>query len=175
MHGLDILENLISNLGPLWDVIEYGAYLCGIVLMVSGFTKIAAQKGQRSGAFVTIIVASLLLSLPFVLDSLSLTFFGNTSLHSLSYTRKGSGPEQVYIHAAIFIIQLTGFWSICKALWLCHAAQRAGDPNTPWRAIVHGIAGICCVNIVRLMQVLGGTFGGDVQSTISKLLTSSPP
>jgi hypothetical protein len=171
--GVEILNNLVLALGQIWPAIPIIAYFTGIVLIITGLVKFAqCMPGQRWGAFATIVVGTLLVSLPSVLDAIAFSLFQQKSLHELTYSGINSSSQAApYLKAGIAIAMTVGLFSVCKGLWLISVASKAGDPSTPWRAINHCVFGVCCINIVTFVQALGAAFGGNVQSTITSLFS----
>jgi hypothetical protein len=169
--GIEILQNLIRELQPVWPFLHYIAYLIGACIAIASLKSFCDQNTSKAGSLISLIACAAMLSLPTVLDSLALTLFGKTSLHSLSYTRLDDSPTQLYINVAVYLIQIVGIISIIKAFYMMTLIRRSNDPALSPRIWSHLIGGICCVNPTEFIKMLGATVGGEIQSSISALIS----
>lgn len=163
------VANVIPHLQQWWPVIIVLAYTIGIGLAVLSLAQAISQRNRfnRSTAFFSFISAVLLLNLPALMDSLSLTIFNQSSEQALSYTPPSS-PGSVYIQFAVYAIMTVGVIGIIRGTCLLR-----DSPNQSMnfsRGIVHLIGGIVAVNLVTFLRGIGATVGGDVQSYISKII-----
>lgn len=163
------VANVIPHLQQWWPVIIRLAYLIGAVFAVVSLTQAVSQKHRfnRSTAIWTFVCAVLLLNLPTLMDSLSMTVFNQSSEQSLSYSPPSS-PGSVYIQFAVYAIATVGVIGIARGLCLIR-----DTPNQAMhfsRGIVHLLGGIIAVNLVTFLRGIGATLGGDVQAYIAAII-----
>ena len=163
------IVNVIPHLQLWWPVIVLLSYLIGLGFGVVSLVQAVSQKQRfnRSVAVWTFWVAVLLLNLPSLMDSLSMTVFNQTSEQSLSYSPPAS-PGAVYIQFAVYAIATVGVIGIARG-----ACLMRDTPNQAMnfsRCIVHLFGGIIAVNLVTFLRGIGATLGGDVQTTIAKII-----
>jgi hypothetical protein len=145
------------------------SYLVGVVfIMVAAAQAISEkQRFNRSAAVWSFFAAVLLLNLPTLMDSLSMTVFNQSSEQTLSYTPP-SHPGSVYLQFAVYAIMTVGVIGIARGI-----ALMRDTPNQPMnmsRGIVHLFGGILAVNIVTFLRGIGATVGGDVQTYITQII-----
>ena len=96
-----------------------------------------------------------------------MTVFNQTSEQALSYSPPAS-PGSVYIQFAVYGIATVGVIGIIRGLCLLRdTPNQAMNFN---RCIVHLFGGIIAVNLVTFLRGIGATLGGDVQTTIVKII-----
>ena len=163
------VANVIPHLQQWWNTIIILAYLIGIALAMLSCAQAVSHRNRnaRSMAIWTFFSAVLLLNLPALMDSLSMTVFNQSSEQSLSYAPPSS-PGSVYIQFAVYAIMTVGVIGIARGICLLRDSQsHAGNVA---RGIVHLFGGILAVNIVTFLRGLGATVGGDVQSYITTII-----
>ncbi len=163
------VANVIPHLQQWWPVIITLAYLVGVSFTVVAAVQAISQKNRfnRATAGWSFLAAVLLLNLPALMDSLSMTVFNQSSQQSLSYSPPSS-PGSVYIQFATYAIMTVGAIGIARGICLMR-----GTPNQAMnmsRGIVHLFGGILAVNIIPFLRGIGATVGGDVQSYIAKII-----
>ena len=163
------VANVIPHLQQWWPVIIRLAYLVGVVFAVVSLAQAVSQKQRfnRTTAVWTFWVAVLLLNLPTLMDSLSMTIFNQTSEQSLSYSPPSS-PGSVYIQFAVYSIATVGVIGIARGL--CLMRDTPNQAMNFSRGIVHLFGGIIAVNLVTFLRGIGATIGGDVQTYIAKII-----
>lgn len=163
------LANVLPHLQQWWKPIILLAYLIGLAFAVLSLTQAVNQRHRhgRSGAALTFLAAVLLLNLPSLMDSLSMTIFNQSSEQTLSYSPPSS-PGSVYIQFAVYAIMTVGVIGIIRGV--CLLRDSAGQPGNFSRGIVHMVGGIIAVNLITFLRGIGATIGGDVQSYISTIL-----
>ena len=161
--------NVIPHLQLWWPVIVLLSYLIGLGFGVVSLVQAVSQKQRfnRSVAVWTFWVAVLLLNLPSLMDSLSMTVFNQTSEQSLSYSPPSS-PGAVYIQFAVYAIQTVGLIGIMRGL--CLLRDTPNQSMNFSRGIVHLFGGIIAVNLVNFLRGIGATVGGDVQTYVAKII-----
>ena len=163
------VANVIPHLQQWWPVFVRLAYLIGVVFAVVALAQAVSQKQRfnRSLAVWSFFCAVLLLNLPTLMDSLSMTVFNQTSEQTLSYSPPSS-PGAVYIQFAVYAIATVGIIGIIRGL--CLLRDTPNQAMNFSRCIVHLFGGIIAVNLVTFLRGIGATLGGDVQTTIAKIL-----
>ena len=163
------VANVIPHLQQWWPVIVLLSYLIGLGFGVVSLVQAVSQKQRfnRSIAVWTFWVAVLLLNLPSLMDSLSMTVFNQTSEQSLSYSPPSS-PGAVYIQFAVYAIQTVGLIGIMRGL--CLLRDTPNQSMNFSRGIVHLFGGIIAVNLVNFLRGIGATVGGDVQTYVAKII-----
>ena len=163
------IANVIPHLQQWWPVIVLLSYLIGLGFGVVSLVPAVSQKQRfnRSVAVWTFWVAVLLLNLPSLMDSLSMTVFNQTSEQSLSYSPPAS-PGAVYIQFAVYAIQTVGLIGIMRGL--CLLRDTPNQSMNFSRGIVHLFGGIIAVNLVSFLRGIGATVGGDVQTYVAKII-----
>ena len=105
------VANVIPHLQQWWPVLVRLAYLVGVAFAVVSLGQAISHKHRfnRSTAVWTFVCAVLLLNLPALMDSLSMTVFNQSSEQSLSYSPPSS-PGEVYIQfGGILAVNLVTF------------------------------------------------------------------
>lgn len=167
------MENYVANVIPhiqqWWPVIIILAYVIGVAFAVISCVQAVSRKNRfnRSTAVWAFWAAVLLLNLPTLMDSLSLTVFNQSSEQTLSYTPPSS-PGSVYIQFAVYAIMTVGIIGIIRGI--CLMRDTANQSMNFSRAIVHLIGGIIAVNLVTFLRGIGATIGGDVETYITTII-----
>ena len=154
------VANVIPHLQQWWPVLVRLAYLVGVAFAVVSLGQAISHKHRfnRSTAVWTFVCAVLLLNLPALMDSLSMTVFNQSSEQSLSYSPPSS-PGSVYIQFAVYAIAR-----------LCLMRDTPNQPMNLSRGLVHLFGGIIAVNLVTFLRGIGATIGGDVQTYIARII-----
>ena len=163
------IANVIPHLQQWWPVIILLSYLFGLGFGVISLVQAVSQKHRfnRSVAVWTFWTAVLLLNLPPLMDSLSLTVFNQTSEQSLSYSPPSS-PGSIYIQFAVYAIQIVGVIGIMRGV--CLLRDTPNQAMNFSRGIVHLFGGVIAVNLVSFLRGIGATVGGDVQTYVAKII-----
>lgn len=165
---LIILKNLVENLQPVWGFIQIVAYVMGFIIGVTAIVSL--REGKGFGSLISFFAGAALVSLPSILDSISLTIFNTSSIQALSYSRIDDSPTQWYVTLGIYLIQLVGLMGVIKAGYLLAINRKLNDPTIGPKVLGHAIGGTCCINIVGLLHSLGATLGGSAASSINALI-----
>lgn len=163
------LTNVIPHLQQWWPALIVLIYLMGIGFAVLSCFQAVSHKNRfnRSVAAMSFLAGVLLLNLPALMDSLSMTIFKSSSEQSLSYNPP-SNPGAVYIQFAVYAIMTVGIIGIARGV--CLLRDTPNQAANFSRGIVHMFGGILAVNIVQFLQGIGATIGGDVQTYITKII-----
>ena len=163
------VANVIPHLQQWWPVVIVLAYLIGIAFAMVSLAQSISYKHRfnRSTAVWSLWAAVLLLNIPALMDSLAMTVFNQTSEQTLSYSPPAS-PGSVYIQFAVYGIATVGIIGIIRGL--CLLRDTPNQSMNLSRCIVHLFGGIIAVNLVTFLRGIGATLGGDVQTTIAKII-----
>jgi len=163
------VANVIPHLQQWWPVLVRLAYLIGIVFSVVSLAQAVSHKQRfnRSLAVWSFLCAVLLLNLPTLMDSLSMTVFNQSSEQSLSYSPPSS-PGSVYIQFAVYAIATVGVIGLARGV--CLMRDTPNQAMNCSRGIVHLFGGIIAVNLVTFLRGIGATVGGDVQTYIATII-----
>jgi len=163
------VANVIPHLQQWWPVLIRLAYLVGLVFAIVSFSQAVSQKQRfnRSTAVWSLWCAVLLLNLPTLMDSLSMTVFNQSSEQTLSYSPPAS-PGSVYIQFAVYAIATVGVIGIARGI--CLLRDTPNQAMNFSRGIVHLFGGIIAVNLVTFLRGIGSTIGGDVQTYIASII-----
>lgn len=163
------VANVIPHLQQWWPAIIIIAYTVGIGFAVISCAQAVSKRNRfnKTTAVWTFFAAVLLLNLPTLMDSLSMTVFNQSSEQALSYTPPSS-PGSVYIQFAVYAIMTVGVIGIIRGCALLRDSANQSMNFT--RGIIHLFGGIIAVNLVTFLRGIGATIGGDVQSYISKII-----
>jgi len=163
------VANVIPHLQQWWPVIITLAYLVGVAFTVVAAVQAISHKHRfnRATAMWSFWAAVLLLNLPTLMDSLSMTVFNQSSEQSLSYSPP-SHPGAVYLQFAVYGIMTVGAIGIARGI--CLMRDTPNQAMNMSRGIVHLFGGILAVNIIPFLRGIGATVGGDVQSYVTKII-----
>ena len=163
------VANVIPHLQQWWPVVIVLAYLVGLCFAMVSLAQSVGHKHRlnRSAAVWSLWAAVLLLNIPALMDSLAMTVFNQTSEQTLSYSPPAS-PGSVYIQFAVYGIATVGVIGIIRGL--CLLRDTPNQSMNLSRCIVHLFGGIIAVNLVTFLRGIGATLGGDVQTTIAKII-----
>ena len=102
----------------------------GVAFAVVSLGQAISHKHRfnRSTAVWTFVCAVLLLNLPALMDSLSMTVFNQSSEQSLSYSPPSS-PGSVYIQFAVYAIATVGLIGIARGLCLMRDTPNQHEPQ----------------------------------------------
>lgn len=163
------VANVIPHLQQWWPALVRLAYLVGAGFAVLSLVQAVSQKQRfnRAVAVWSFWSAVLLLNLPTLMDSLSMTVFNQTSEQSLSYSPPSS-PGSVYIQFAVYAIATVGVIGIARGV--CLMRDTPNQAMNFGRGIVHLFGGVIAVNLVTFLRGIGATIGGNVQTYIAKII-----
>lgn len=163
------VANVIPHLQQWWPVLIVLAYLVGIGFVMMSVVQAVSHKNRfnRAPAVWSFLAAVLLLNLPTLMDSLSMTLFNASSEQTLSYTPPSS-EGSVYIQFAVYAIMTIGMIGIARGV--CLLRDTPNQSANFSRAITHMVGGIIAINLVTFLRGIAVTIGEDVQSYVAKIL-----
>jgi hypothetical protein len=169
-----MVQNIVTNLPYIWDIVEAVTILLGCGLVVSGFltgAKNAAESHHGGGksAIALIIGGTLLINISTDLNVLSWTVFNEADQTGLSYQASSSSNGMgVYLQAAFGIIAIVGLYGIASGIY--KVSESSSDSRHFFNGVTRVVGGIMAVNITATISLLGSTVGGALQSSISSIL-----
>ena len=163
------VANVIPHLQQWWGTIIVISYVIGIGLALRALFIAATSNNRinKNSALLALTAAMLLLNLPSLMDSLSMTIFNQGSEQALSYSPP-SHPGSIYIQFAVYAIMTIGLIGIIRGV--CLLRNSSEQSRNFSKAIIHIVGGIIAANIVTFLRGIGATVGGDVQSYIAKII-----
>lgn len=149
------VANVIPHLQQWWPVIIRLAYLIGIVFAVVSLVQAVSRKQRfnRSTAIWSFICAVLLLNLPALMDSLSMTVFNQSSEQALSYSPPSSPVPSI---SSSPCTPLPPSASSALRGGLCLIRDTPNQSMNLSRGLVHLFGGILAVNLVTFLARPGG-------------------
>ena len=161
----------MAALSPWWDTLMILSYLIGFILVVIALFDIVKEGREGGGIKVATIgffSGVFLLSLPALMNVFAQTVFSTNAPSSLSYASPaGSGYADV-VNLAVTVVMLVGLFGYIKSFFLFRESARDGSKFV--LGIWHVIGATLAVNIVQLLNVIGVTVGGSLQSMISNVI-----
>lgn len=170
MDPIAMLHNLDGQLAVFWPLLMTIAALAGFTLAGIGVWKVMAAKQQREGVkigVVTILIGALLVSLQSILNSVTLSTFGQDSRSTLDYSA-GGDPFGIFVTVGVKIVILVGLYGALKGMLLLRASGE--DPRQFWRGVTHLGGGVAAINIDLLAHALGQSLGGGLDSVITRIM-----
>lgn len=166
--AVTILENLSSAYPAITALITAFCYLVGFAFIMRGVfylkmygelrTMMSSQTSVRI-PLTLIFVGSMLIFIPGTYDTISLSFFGSTSV--LRYDQVTTSMNPLLLKGIVGAIQIIGIISFVKGWMILVAnAQQPGGQATIGKAITHIVGGLCAYNILGFSNVLWNTFYG---------------
>jgi hypothetical protein len=165
----NILTNLLPHLESWWFVLELLFYLLGFGLFVLSLAKLVGSRRDKAWGELALALAAgiLLINSPALLDSLSRSLFGHSSVQSLSY-RPPEHPARVYIQFSFYVIALVGLIGVGRGIFILKDASiRPGQLS---RALVHIFGGVLCINLESTLTFLARTMGSHVQGLVASII-----
>jgi hypothetical protein len=165
-----MIERVIPHLQKFWMPILAISFLMGLAFIVVGLFKMAEagnrfshQRTPFSGSSLMVLIGIVLMNIPGVLDTLTLTTLQQPSMQELSYMPP-EGVGRSYIRLAIYIVQLVGLCAVVRGCALLRMTARNGGGFG--RAVTHTIGGAWAVNIIGFFRMVGLTVGGPIQNAV---------
>ena len=167
--AIQVLININRAYPALHSLITAFCYLMGFALIIRGVfylkmygelrTMMSTQTSVKI-PIVLIFVGSVLIFIPTTYTTLSLSFFGTSSV--LRYDQVSSSMDPRLLEAIVGIIQLIGLISFIKGWMILVAnAQQPGGQATVGKAATHIIGGLCAYNILGFTNIIWNTLYGE--------------
>ncbi len=172
------MNNLLAACASLADAIQkwYDPihYICAFIgFFLIGMSLFAIRRKTEDRrpvgpALTGIIIGGIMLSFMSFVDMVSMSMFNDTP-KGLSTEVRG-GELEPMIRLAVLIVMAVGFFQMAKGVVMLK--QNSEGAARFWPAVTHILGGAICVNIKLFMNMLGSTFGGPLEKTISNMLGS---
>lgn len=172
--GLDgILFCMMDDvLGPLHVVINFFAYVAGMVLIMIGISRLikSAQEGARGpggfGTIMTFLTGGALISYNEIMRAFTMSFFTNPTtltFAELSYTAGMTTDELSHVHTIIsavlkFMI-VVGLISFVRGLFIIRGVAEGNNQASVMAGVTHLAGGALAVNLGPLINAVQSTLG----------------
>jgi uncharacterized membrane protein len=170
-EGAEILGNLTNHLASIWHLVFIIAGLVGFILTSMAVIKFLGNKrsGNNKPVGWELIAGILLINFSLTSSYLSYTLFASPQYSELSYSPSYSGPSAdpttVYMVFVASVIILMGALAIFRGIMKIRSSHN--DPQNSTGAFAHITAGAFALNILLVLDIVGYSAGGSVQSTIT--------
>ena len=165
----EMLVNLSESYTPIFKMLTGGAYVMGFafgMLAIYSLKEYGQARTMMSSntslkpAVIYMLVASVFLYMPSVVDILMQSTFGATTI-PISYSETGSTDvvsADVQI-AILRLVQLIGVIAFIRGWFILAQSAKQGTQSVVGRALTHIIGGILAINIIGTKNVIWATFG----------------
>ena len=170
-----MLRSLSQSYPPIVRLLQAGSYFTGMALISKAIFNLKQYGEMRvmmsahtdiRGPLVLIFVGAMLLFLPTTMDVLLLSTFGDSSI--LAYDVSSSVVGGQLLLDILNFIRIVGFIAFVRGWWIMTALGSShAPPGTLTKALVHLVGGILAINIVGTMKIIAGTFGLDIDISVS--------
>jgi len=169
-----MISNLAATASSLQQLVVACSYLIGVGLIVKGIMKFKSfghgmnqqtPPGEAFAPLLSIIVGSILIYIPSILNTSLTTVFGTPTPGSasslLSYSSAISSNAQWSRLGEIMInyFQLVGLVAFIRGWLILSKISNQSGQETVGKALTHIIGGIMLINLVGTIQMLAATFG----------------
>lgn len=158
------IVNLVSSVPAIYQMVTAIAYVMGLYFATAGIMKfktlahaqsMSAATGQVKGPLIYLLVGSMLLFYPSILQVSLQTFFQSNSV--LAYPTSHAITHQI-IASVIIIVRVIGAIAFIRGwVLMSHLAGQQSAPNTFSKALTHIIGGIFAINIYGVWEILKTT------------------
>ncbi|WP_423063615.1 type IV secretion protein IcmC [Candidiatus Paracoxiella cheracis] len=160
---------LMNSLGTIAGIVQTVSILMGLSLFMSGLFRLKRYGEMRTfmshqmtlaGPLLTLIGGICLLSLPLVVRTGLLSFWGTSN--PLRYSGPQEGFEQL-IPPIIMLVRLLGVGSFIRGIILFSRGGREGSPpGTVGKAMIHIFGGLLCIHILGTVDLVKEILGWSV-------------
>lgn len=167
---VSILGNLSQSLYPVQRLITGGAYLIGLVFVMTAigkFRKIADHKAQSSSqekmysAMMYLLIGAALIYLPSALNLMANTAFGAGNV--LTYAKPSTAD--IYSSMGLLIRTAGVLWFIRGCVLVAHSSQ-PGSKDGP-KGLVFLVAGVLAMNFDNTIAMVNWVLGGLLKATLA--------
>ncbi len=169
---------LVAIDAPLRLLIGALVYILGIILVIRGFLRLpkhASRAGDNislNGTIMSVVIGTILISLPSQLDIFSQSIFGTDSYSYAAFSDESTsqtlGPSQSTKVAEDIIRTVLRFVQLCGLIWFVSAWFNLLDASDGkhGKTFVGGsfrlLASLACWNIFALLQALQTTLNINI-------------
>lgn len=170
---LQILNNISETYPELLTLMEAICYVGGLFLVIMALLNYRHGRnigvGAGSSTIASVVIGVLLINLPMLISSISLTFFsldpcasGTPSFEDY-LSAENCKSDVNYLIPVIKFVQIYGFFAIIRGLFLINRAHKPGMGNQvedlSVKGWVHVVAGFMCIYIIPFFDIAATTFG----------------
>jgi hypothetical protein len=179
----DVLTNLYSSLLPWWKTINLWTILIGFILVGIGVLQLIFAQSRSTSMFaqvspitgwVAITIGSFMVNIMGMLDIMTVTFFEQSALQTLDYVDTYEDSGQLMFDAAMRLaflaVALVGFVGFVSGWYMLYSNSHRNGQHGMGKPITHIIGGAFAINLDLLIETLGETAGGAVQSLTNLLV-----
>lgn len=160
----ELIQNFANTLGPFTFFIQIATMICGVGLIMKGLLKLKHLADMRNmmsgqaevGKAVMVMLSGIgLIWLPYIINILSFTIFGNST-----YNTPSPGEVSPAIGAFYVIMRFIGILSIIRG-WFLFASMGKGQaqPGTTGKAASHLFGGILMYHLDKTVVIIVNTLG----------------
>lgn len=165
-----IVALIKNSAGPLQNLLLIFAYISGAILTVVGLHRLtkSAQEGPRgpsgSGTIATFVSAGILMSSSQMIGVLSNTLFGTdevavyADIFGFASSAPTANAENVVTAILGFMI-FVGIISFLRGIFVLRGFSDGNSQMTLMGGMSHIIAGVLCINLGPLINVIQTTLG----------------
>lgn len=165
----DIVQYLVKaaeNLPGIQSAIFLISGVIGIFVVIGALLNQVSNGRRGQGALPStvagLLVGSFLLSLPAVVDIVSVSFFGDASDPKIisSYTPVGGGDKvKIALQALVAMINVIGWYAVARGLWRWKVGPKQDQPGWFGSGLTFIVAGVIAVNFYVFMDILAVSVG----------------
>ncbi|MBA2648841.1 MAG: type IV secretion protein IcmC [Legionella sp.] len=161
---VQMLANLSLSLNPIQHFISGGAYVLGIVFLVSAITKIKKLSGSGHessyGALIFFMVGVALLFLPTALSLMANTAFGTDNVLTYAPLDKNN----VYSVVGLLVRTAGLLWFVRGCILLTHTSQPGAKLGSKAMAFI--VAGLFAMNLNSTIAMLNTIMQALIKMTM---------
>lgn len=154
LPSLQMLVFLLSGVVGVFTV---------IFALASYSTEVKRGQSPTAKTLSGLLVGSLLLSLPSVMDVWSYSLFGSSAEPKIvtSAVLSASDPVRRTIHALTLYINFIGWIALARGLWTLKQGPVYQNEGWVSKAIVLMLAGTCAANFALFVDILANTINAQ--------------
>lgn len=128
---------------------------------LADFRNMMSGQTEVGKSLTLIIVGIIFIWLPFFLEAITYTMFGqNIEQLQSAYPVRATGTRGSYYLAAFRILQVVGFISFVRGLFMLGSMSKGQQqPGTFGKAMTHIVAGVMLVNFTAFIGIMETTLG----------------
>jgi intracellular multiplication protein IcmC len=158
---------LINSLMESGVIIQDFAIITGLMLFFAGLHKLKRYGETRTfqssqmtmtGPLVMIICGTLLMSTPFLINTVLVSFWGKNAVNQIP----GGGVPQLknLENAIVIFVRIIGIGAFIRGwIILAKSGGEGSQPGTRGKAITHIFAGLLLIHIMLTMDLIKGAMG----------------
>lgn len=165
-------SHILTALSGLVEFFTAISIITGIYFVVAGLVRLAQSAidhSYRPAQGVARIMAGVfLLSLSRLIAMATNSALGSsTSLNFLAYQPPASGSSADVVRVGVIAVMILGYFAVIWSLWTLGWAWDNRHELGP--VFTRFAGGILLINIIPVLNMLGYTLGGTMQSSITRI------